>query len=112
MMLCFPWLQRCTDIIERQWEMRLCVQPSVILPVNELVFNGAVRDGARTWAHTCGPLPDEVSSGVARCHQQDPVKAHVQSVRAGEAKAHLQRQEGRPAIGVPSFQDRWPQPLQ
>lgn len=82
------------------------------LPVNELVFNGTVRGGTRTRVQAGGPLPDEVSSSVARFHQQGLVKARVQRVRPKEAKDHLQTQEGGPAIGVPSFQDRWPQPLQ
>lgn len=63
------------------------------LPVSQLVFNGAVRDGMRTWVQAWGPLPDEVSSNVARFHQQGLVKACLQSIRPREAKDHLQMQE-------------------
>ena len=101
--LCWSWLQTCADVIRWWWEICLSVQPSVKLPVNELVFKGAVRGGIRTWVQTEGPLPDEVSSSVARCPQQGPLKAHVQSVRPGKAKAHLQMQEGRPAPGGPTL---------
>lgn len=80
------------------------MQPSIKLPVNELVFKGAVRGGIRTWVRTEGPLPDEVSDSVARCPQQGPLKACVQSARPGKAKAHLQMQEGRPATGGPTLE--------
>lgn len=81
-LLCWSWLQKCTDSIRWQWELCLCVQPSIKVPVNELAFKGAVRDGTGTWVHTWGSLPVEVGSRVARCHQQGPVKTGEQSVRA------------------------------
>lgn len=37
-----------SDVIARQWEVCLCVQLSIKLPVKKLVFNRAVRDGTRT----------------------------------------------------------------
>lgn len=54
-----------------------CVQYSIKLPVNELVFNGAVRDGARSWVQASGPLLDQISSLVARFHEQGLVKTCV-----------------------------------
>ena len=49
---------------------------------------------------------------MARFHQQSLVKVHMQSVRPREDKAHLQMQEGRPGIAVPSFQGRCLQSFQ
>lgn len=88
-----------------------CVHFSIKLPVNELVFNGAVRDGTRSWVQASGRLPDHISSVVARFQKQGLVKACVQSGMPGETKTRLQTPERRAAMGVSSFQDGWPPPL-
>lgn len=88
-----------------------CVHSSIKLPVNELIFNGAVRDGTRSWVQASGPLLDYISSLVARVPEQGLVKACVQSVMPRETKIHLQTQERRAAMEVSSFQDGWPPPL-
>lgn len=104
-------------IITWQWEICLCMQHSVKLPVNELVFNGAVRGGTRTWVQAWGPLPDDVSSSVARFRQQGFVKAHVQTLgnqgscaNTGRETCHWRSQLSRQMVltfTVNVFWDPW-----
>ena len=76
-----PW------VLGWQWEICLCAQHSIKLPVNEFVFNRAVRDGTGNWFQVEGffqmksavAWPDSTSRVLSRftCRVWGPEKTRL-----------------------------------